>query len=661
MDNLSNSITPQSIFVIEPYNATYESDKISTLLVNKELKKEYDQIHIQIDKKQDLIIKELKQLSGLNKNIAETLSFDIVSDNNSFYKALLRLEYEISNEVDDSLKTVNYSILFNEKVQAFLETHDFKEKLENYINIYDSLISNSTFFSRGNFEHYNASNVEKSLKDNRFFLAKHSVYINQEGEKKEIKSDKELADAINIEKSRILGNEDLKKAFSAIDKAIKNKELVEFRRYLLNRQDLLPKFNNIKKLKQDIWVAYLSTRKEIYKDTIETYKESRERLNNIVETAEKEVTKWQSIINIFNERFFVPFNVRIENKTDAIVGAAVPTLKFDFKDYYEDTNLIAIEKNTLLNVLSQGERRALYILNIIFEIEARKELEQSSLLIIDDIADSFDYKNKYAIIEYLKEISASNNFYQIILTHNFDFYRTACGRLGVPRKNRLQSIKTKNDISLIEIKYQKDVFKTWIKNLSSGNIEQVIALVPFIRNIAEYTLGENSDQYNILTSLLHIKNDTKSITMQKFVDIIKDTLNETVIPQISMDLSPIILDKLYETADDIENSEGETLELEKKIVLSIAIRLKAEEFMIQAIDNAEFVAQITKNQTQKLIEKYQELFGDNREELKVLRRVNLMTPENIHLNSFMYEPILDMSNEHLKLLYTDIKNLFTEN
>ena len=35
-------------------------------------------------------------------------------------------------------------------------------------------------------------------------------------------------------------------------------------------------------------------------------------------------------------------------------------------------------------------------------------------------------------------------------------------------------------------------------------------------------------------------------------------------------------------------------------------------------------------------------------------RVNLMTPENIHLNSFMYEPILDMSGEHLCRLYLEL-------
>lgn len=34
-----------------------------------------------------------------------------------------------------------------------------------------------------------------------------------------------------------------------------------------------------------------------------------------------------------------------------------------------------------------------------------------------------------------------------------------------------------------------------------------------------------------------------------------------------------------------------------------------------------------------------------------------MTPENIHINSFMYEPILDLSDSHLKRLYNDLKRM----
>jgi hypothetical protein len=40
-----------------------------------------------------------------------------------------------------------------------------------------------------------------------------------------------------------------------------------------------------------------------------------------------------------------------------------------------------------------------------------------------------------------------------------------------------------------------------------------------------------------------------------------------------------------------------------------------------------------------------------------MMRVVLMTPENIHVNSFMYEPILDMSDEHLRKLYGDVAAL----
>jgi hypothetical protein len=43
--------------------------------------------------------------------------------------------------------------------------------------------------------------------------------------------------------------------------------------------------------------------------------------------------------------------------------------------------------------------------------------------------------------------------------------------------------------------------------------------------------------------------------------------------------------------------------------------------------------------------------------IDTIQRVMLMTPENIHLNSFMYEPILDMSDEHLRKLYMDVAAL----
>jgi hypothetical protein len=76
--------------------------------------------------------------------------------------------------------------------------------------------------------------------------------------------------------------------------------------------------------------------------------------------------------------------------------------------------------------------------------------------------------------------------------------------------------------------------------------------------------------------------------------------------------------------------------------------------MVKKINDGAFVAAIQSHQTQTLLEKFRELFGGDIKAIKTLERVALMTPENIHLNSFMYEPIVDMSDEHLRKLYADV-------
>lgn len=62
-----------------------------------------------------------------------------------------------------------------------------------------------------------------------------------------------------------------------------------------------------------------------------------------------------------------------------------------------------------------------------------------------------------------------------------------------------------------------------------------------------------------------------------------------------------------------------------------------------------------KHQTIKLIKRFKGDFPHEVQSIDLIEQVNLMTPENIHLNSFMYEPILDMAPEHLKRLYADVK------
>ena len=122
-------------------------------------------------------------------------------------------------------------------------------------------------------------------------------------------------------------------------------------------------------------------------------------------------------------------------------------------------------------------------------------------------------------------------------------------------------------------------------------------------------------------------------------------------------------DLIFSKAQDIcAANVHEGLNLEDKVLLSIAIRLKAEIFMIAEIRriNAEpdYWCETSK-QFGSLIKKLKRLDppGDN---MKTLEKVSITVSSNIHLNSFMYEPILDLTIDHLIKLHNDVCQLQVE-
>lgn len=653
INEAGTELKSEQVFVVLPYAPEFKSKKISTLLVNKELKEKYEKIHADIDTKKEILITELTALSGMKNGIEETISEDFTHTTKDFYKAIQRVKAEVLDKSEPVFADIIYQKVFNEKVVSFLETKDFKTKLAEYIAKYNELIDSSTYFKKGVFNHNNAATIAKNLKDNGFFKADHSVSLKGKIENKVITTEAELEEVIKAEKDSILKNPDLVKAFESIDTAItKNQELRSFRDYVENNVAILPELVNINAFRQRLWISYLKNNIEAFKALEEEYSKGQKEIEKIVTQAKKEKTQWLNVIDEFNKRFFVPFKLSVENQEDVILKSELPSIKFVFHDFADNT---PIEEQELIGVLSNGELRALYILNIIFEVEARIKANQETLFVVDDIADSFDYKNKYAIIEYLKDISTVNFFKQIILTHNFDFYRTVSSRLDMNRENKLQTVKTKAEIKLVQEKYQNNPFMHWKDNFHSvGNEAMLVASIPFVRNIAEYS-GFTAN-FIKLTSLLHIKDDTQNITVADLETIFKQVLIDKATLVLSNHVKKVI-DLIFETADKILADMAEVIELENKVALAMAIRLKAELFMITKIADAVFWKAITKNQTQVLYKKFVEKFPGETESIKLLEDVNLMTPENIHLNSFMYEPILDMSNDHLKQLYAAVSKL----
>lgn len=296
---------------------------------------------------------------------------------------------------------------------------------------------------------------------------------------------------------------------------------------------------------------------------------------------------------------------------------------------------------------------------------------QEHILVFDDISDSFDYKNKYAIFEYLCDLKNDERFKMLILTHNFDFYRTIYSRLCVKRNSIYMTYKdTEGEIKFHSAEYLEKPFM-FIKN-NADKPAFFIALIPLARNLIEYTknISEGTPAYSdylILTSSLHVKTETESITVDVVKKIITKNMEVKNLPTVNTNLA--IKDFIYETAENLSNEPNlDEISIVNKIVFATAIRLMAEEYMISKLKKkmsddefGVFYKGIKTGQTNVLTKEFEKRCCPTDDIQLLIKEVNLITPENIHINSFMIEPLIDMSVWRLKQLYQDTKKHIENN
>ena len=657
VDDTGTELPKDSIVVVSPYDKGLGlTEKTSVLLVNATLREEYETLLHTMETSKQHFLQLLQQQSQSKKNLEEEISSTFTPKDDQFYVALKRVQNEVAAQPDRPFSQIRYDLIFDNKILLFLNTKDFKVAITDYVKKYNELLDASTFFSRLTFNWYNATTIGKSLAKNGFFDAKHTINLHAD-RRYEVASQQDLEALISGEKDRISSNTTLRRKYSDIEKLLtKNQLLRDFQNHLAENEALLPKLENLDSLKEEIWLFHFKNNIDVYERLIAEYDKISARKKEIENEAVSQRTQWESVITEFNRRFVVPFKLIVENRARVILGTdSLPRLGFIFQES-AGTEEAPVTKDTLMKTLSTGEKKALYVLNIIFEVEARRKENQETLFVFDDIADSFDYRNKYAIIQYLMDIADEPRFKQLLLTHNFDFFRTVNSRF-VRYKHCLMAAKTQDGLLIRQAEGIKNPFINDWKRHFFTDPRKRIASIPFLRNLIEYTKGTEDPDYLTLTSLLHWKSDSASITQSR-LDSIYHRMFESDgkspngrVPVVD------IIDKAAGTCMTT-GEYGDSINFENKIVLSIAIRLAADRFMVERIDDLAAVAKITTNQTQRLLKTYQQYCGDDdASTLTTLKDVVLMTPDNIHLNAFMYEPIVDMSDEHLKKLYSDVQGL----
>ncbi|PUD18109.1 hypothetical protein [Helicobacter pylori] len=636
-------ILKENVAVFYSYDEKFNSeDSVTTFMAKSELKQRYDSILSELEEKKKALLKSLKSGFNYEKEI-ETIK------NKNFYEILDNHLTEIENSEEHY--SFKYRDIFDksEKVKDFVNKN--RDLIEQYFNKYQELLSQSKIFKHmnsGDFGTNHANDLKKALENDRFFKANHSLMIAEE----EIKNYNKLSEIFEEEKNKILNNENLKNSFANIEKAINaNKELKAFKDAINRDNTLLTELLNYDSFREKVLFSYLKQFIQNVRSLVELYREKKPKIEEIIKQANKDQKEWESVIEIFNQRFLVPFKVKLQNQKDILLNKDAAQFRFIFSDDNQDMN---VQKEDLQKHLSGGEKRALYILQILFEIEARKRSDKTQLLVFDDISDSFDYRNKHAIIEYLNDLQECEQFKLLVMTHNFDFYRTLASRLNIPRK-QIKMIR-KNDAREIIFEnggYLKSVIKC-IRD--SKEDKDFFALIPFVRNLIEYTSfqTDKNNNYIKLTSCLHMKKDTKDIQIQDISKIFDSVFGaERKKKKIEEDNSKLYFETIYNIAEKIYNDKDRNrIELQNKIIFSIVIRLKSEEWMLNKL-NQEFES--TNNQTRELYDATKKELSDD--EKRIIQKVLMITPENIHINSFMFEPILDISLDHLHTCFEEVKKL----
>jgi len=657
-------IEKDQVFVIKSFESSYESD-ISALLIKGDIQEQLKEVF----KVRNKMLKELEKLSGvkIKKTLQGRTTYElepcIINDMELSEKSILLCLDSLKNPSPVIMfEGVAYSEIFDPSILKKIESQEFQDGITSFISSSDEIYESFEYLEKGKLTLPKFKDLRKSLQKDSFFIKDNGILLSGSQEIRDIDS---LDSRVQEIEERIKQTP----SFQEIEKMLSDAKGIALKDIIETHPEIIEYLSKEKlgMLRKILWLTYLKKNENLLNELISKYK----LLSDAIDAVSVDDTEWKHALDIFDQRFTVPFSMSVDNLKGAVIGESVPQVKFNFTRGSEHKTVNRSELDEL-DTLSQGEKRALYLLNIIFDIEQLKKRNREVIIIVDDIADSFDYKNKYAIIEYLYEMAKEPNFYLLILSHNFDFYRTVSSRLDIKRENRLFANSSDSDIYFTQEKYQNQPFKYWAKQV---NAKYVLALIPFVRNLIEYGKDRNicgqDNDFLYMTSLLHEKQNTYRITFADIEPIYKEYINANDFkPEINR--SDNVIDAVFTECDRITTSDTE---LENKIILAIGIRHKAEKYMISQIsaytqnlswkDNniqvtgssSDFLLFVNNapNQTHTLLDGYRQ-FGDDDKKM-LLNEVSIMTPENIHLNSFMYEPLLDMDITELLSLYNRVKAL----
>lgn len=613
----SREIYEKESRLIKDYNKEIEiltvdkkdSEYLETLLTEDTL-----EIRIEID----------NYLKGTGQSFDSIL--DIFTNNNDGYLdrvidlLTLIIEYE-SKDISE----INIKKIF-QKAYDMIDDDKFQEKVDNYIDVLKNKM-NAELFD----EYFNESNClsfVSSIDKSKFLNKEKNRGININGEN--YYDTDSIRKIFQDEINKISSDPDVIEQSKELSKTIGNSKEAENLKDSIQKNPLLIKQLSIGR--KNILLSYLKDSNIDFKHWLDIVKNTKNELNKLLKLAVNKKTNFEKAIDIYRNRFNPSFEIEIINREESLLGLEVPSIVF----HHKRNKQLEIDETKLNNILSSGEKTTLNILKFIVEYETNKNNE--IFIILDDIVETFDYSNRYAFIEYINDLTKLE-IPIIVLTHNFEFYNSVGKRI----KKLRRSVAISNDEGVVDIQKNNKINKNMEQILACNNIYDFLAAIPYLRE-AKTILYEDTA---CLDSCLHYKAFTKQLKLGDILSLFP----KECIENLSVNSNSLYIEELKITSSKLSNFDN--FDIVKKTVLALASRVIIEEKIIG--NNFKLIEGVSTNQTSYILDNYGNKLNDDVR--KCLENVQLSTPDFIHGNTFMYEPLIDIDGSYLESLYNDVLNI----
>lgn len=336
--NRTQPTATDRIYVVNTFNNSFEFTKetVSTLLADETTRNAYNVLMAQFSGEIIQIEEKLRVLTGLTKSqikgklitdlgLTGTADWtDIFEKLNELYATRRTFEY---------LNDCTYSELFNDKAMAVYGKQEFLNSIEEYISSLNILLENNPILN-DRFTDRNAETLGKEMAKHNLFNAQHTICL-KDGTTV-IHSLEEWNFVVNEQLDRLYSSPELSTVFQKLKKMLtSNGEVSRLRDIIVAHREIIPALSDIPALKVQTWLDCFSKLDMSFDDYYRNISQYTAQIKVLYEQASAQSARWQTVVNKFNRRFRVPFEVRIENKANFLLKDEAPNLSFKYTRVYD--------------------------------------------------------------------------------------------------------------------------------------------------------------------------------------------------------------------------------------------------------------------------------------------------------------------------------------